>query len=133
MHLRKRSGPETIRNRLHRMRSNHRNQDAMINAYAIPGVVRTIEEVAANVWQIDTTELNGKTRKRKVVEARQVLMKYRRDILGQTTGKVGEHYNKDHATVIHACRNVDNLLETDKDFRFRYNQFMIRVKKTTIK
>lgn len=133
MHLRKRSGSETIRNHLHPMRRYHRNQDAMINAYAIPGVVRTIEEVAANVWQIDTTELNGKTRKRKVVEARQVLMKYRRDILGQTTGKVGEHYNKDHATVIHACRSVDNLLETDKDFRFRYNQFMIRAKKTTIK
>jgi len=25
--------------------------------------------------------------------------------------------NRDHATVLHACKTVDNMLETDKQFR----------------
>ncbi len=31
---------------------------------------------------------------------------------------IGHHCgNKDHATVLHACRTVNNLVETDKQFR----------------
>ena len=66
-------------------------------------------------------DLQSKTRKREIVEARQIchwMIKnkvcYNRlslDAIGQMIG------GRDHATVLHSVKQVDNLIETDKRFR----------------
>lgn len=66
--------------------------------------------------------LQKKTRKREIVEARQVAMflskKYTKESLAVIGMKIG---GKDHATVLHACRTVDNLIQTCPDFRSKWN------------
>ena len=36
--------------------------------------------------------------------------------------------NKDHATVLHACRTVNNLIETDKQFRIYVEELDKKIK-----
>ena len=62
--------------------------------------------------------LKSKTRKREVVQARQISMYFSKKMTKSSLANIGAHCGgKDHATVLHACRTVTNLSETDKHFR----------------
>ena len=101
----------------------------MLNAYAIPGIQRiSVEAIVASIWRIDINLLTKKTRKREVVEARQVLMKYRKEMMKLSLAQAAEPFGKDHATAIHAIKTVNNLLETDSNFRVKYELFLERAK-----
>lgn len=80
-----------------------------------------IQEVVSSYFQMDTETLRSKTRKRHIVQARQLAMffakKYTKSSLANIGSQIG---NRDHATVLHACKTVDNLLETDKQFKKYY-------------
>ncbi|MBQ7532652.1 MAG: chromosomal replication initiator protein DnaA [Bacteroidales bacterium] len=58
------------------------------------------------------------TRKRNVVQARQLSMYFAKKYTKASLNIIGEQCGgKDHATVIHSLKTVTNLLETDKQFR----------------
>jgi len=62
--------------------------------------------------------LKSKTRKREIVQARQLTMYFSKQLTKNSLAAIGAQCgNKDHATVLHACRTVSNLAETDKRFR----------------
>jgi chromosomal replication initiator protein len=62
--------------------------------------------------------LKSKTRKREIVQARQIAMYFAKKMTKSSLANIGLHCGgKDHATVLHACRTVNNLSETDKHFR----------------
>ena len=43
--------------------------------------------------------------------------------LDMSTSKIGLYIGKrDHATVLHACKTIENLAETDKQFRTELNE-----------
>ena len=66
--------------------------------------------ILSDVW--------SKTRKREVVQARQIAMYFSKKMTKSSLANIGMHCGgKDHATVLHACRTVNNLAETDKHFR----------------
>ena len=53
-----------------------------------------------------------------VVQARQIAMYFSKQLTKSSLATIGAHCGgKDHATVLHACRTVNNLIETDKRFR----------------
>ena len=57
------------------------------------------------------------TRKRQTVEARMIGMWLAVNKLGLTGKATGIYFaNRDHATVLHACKQVENLKATDKRF-----------------
>ena len=43
--------------------------------------------------------------------------KYTKSSLANIGSQIGD---RDHATVLHACKTVDNLLETDKEFKAHF-------------
>jgi chromosomal replication initiator protein len=62
--------------------------------------------------------MKSKTRKREVVQARQIAMYFSKSLTKSSLANIGMHCGgKDHATVLHACRTVNNLMDTDKKFR----------------
>jgi chromosomal replication initiator protein len=64
------------------------------------------------------TCLKQNTRKREVVNARQISMYLAKKYTKNSLKEIGRHFgNKDHSTVIHSIQVVDNLLEVDKKFR----------------
>jgi chromosomal replication initiator protein len=67
---------------------------------------------------MDVTTLQSKTRKRHIVQARQLAMYFSKRMTKASLASIGSQIgNRDHATVLHACKTVDNMLETDKQFR----------------
>jgi chromosomal replication initiation ATPase DnaA len=59
-----------------------------------------------------------KTRKRHVVQARQLAMFFAKKFTKASLANIGSQIgDRDHATVLHACKTVDNLVATDKQFK----------------
>lgn len=77
-----------------------------------------IQKVVCDYFSVPLDVLNSKTRKREIVQARQLAMYFSKMHTKSSLATIGLHCgNKDHATVLHACRTVNNLIETDKQFR----------------
>ena len=77
-----------------------------------------IQKVISKYFEMDVTTLQSKTRKRHIVQARQLAMFFAKKFTKASLASIGSQIGKrDHATVLHACKTVDNLAETDKQFR----------------
>lgn len=77
-----------------------------------------IQKVVSDYFQMDVSTLQSKTRKRHIVQARQLAMFFAKKYTKASLASIGSQIGRrDHATVLHACKTVDNLAETDKQFR----------------
>ena len=77
-----------------------------------------IQKVVSSYFDLDVATLQSKTRKRHIVQARQLAMFFAKRMTKASLASIGSQIGKrDHATVLHACKTVDNLTETDKQFR----------------
>lgn len=77
-----------------------------------------IQKVVSDYFEMDVSTLQSKTRKRHIVQARQLAMFFAKKYTKASLASIGSQIGRrDHATVLHACKTVDNLAETDKQFR----------------
>ena len=77
-----------------------------------------IQKVVSDYFQMDIQTLQSKTRKRHIVQARQIAMYFAKKFTKASLASIGSQIGRrDHATVLHACKTVDNLSFTDKQFR----------------
>jgi len=77
-----------------------------------------IQKVVSDYFQMDIQTLQSKTRRRHIVQARQLAMYFAKKYTKASLASIGNQIGKrDHATVLHACKTVDNLSFTDKQFR----------------
>ena len=77
-----------------------------------------VQKVVCDYFNISRTDLVSKTRKRQIVQARQIAMYMSRSLINCSLSTIGaEIGGKDHATVLHACSTVNDLMATDKTFR----------------
>ncbi len=77
-----------------------------------------IQKVVCDYFDLPIELLKSKTRKREVVQARQIAMYFAKNMTKSSLATIGLHCGgKDHATVLHACRTVNNLMDTDKRFK----------------
>jgi len=77
-----------------------------------------IQKVVSEYFQMDVATLQSKTRRRHIVQARQLAMYFAKKYTKASLASIGNQIGKrDHATVLHACKTVDNLSFTDKQFR----------------
>lgn len=85
------------------------------NDVTIDKVQRTVCEY----FRITRDELVSKTRKRQIVQARQIAMYMSRNLIANCSlSTIGSEIGgKDHATVLHACTTVTDLMSTDKIFK----------------
>ncbi|MCF6295079.1 MAG: chromosomal replication initiator protein DnaA [Flavobacteriaceae bacterium] len=80
--------------------------------------IEYIQKVVSDYFQMDVDTLQSKTRKRHIVQARQLAMFFAKRFTKASLASIGSQIGKrDHATVLHACKTVDNLSSTDKQFR----------------
>jgi len=77
-----------------------------------------IQKIVCDYFGMPVEQINAKTRKREIVQARQLAMYFSKKHTKSSLATIGLHCgNKDHATVLHACKTVSNLMDTDKQFR----------------
>ncbi|MEZ5072612.1 MAG: chromosomal replication initiator protein DnaA [Bacteroidales bacterium] len=88
-----------------------------------------IQKVVCSYYNIGLEQLQSKTRKREIVQARQVAMFFSKTLTKSSLATIGTQIGgKDHATVLHACKTVNNLLETDKRFRIQIDEIEKKLK-----
>lgn len=79
-----------------------------------------IQKIVCDYYNIPVNLIQGKTRKREIVQARQVAMFFSKGLTKSSLATIGSQIGgKDHATVLHACKTVNNLIDTDKQFRLQ--------------
>ncbi|MBK8808934.1 MAG: chromosomal replication initiator protein DnaA [Bacteroidales bacterium] len=77
-----------------------------------------IQKTVCEYFNIPLEQLNSKTRKREVVQSRQIAMYFAKNLTKASLATIGAKIGgKDHATVLHACKTVNNLIDTDKRFK----------------
>ena len=77
-----------------------------------------VQKVVCDYFNITRDVFLSKTRKRQIVQARQIAMYMSRSLINCSLSTIGaEIGGKDHATVLHACTTVNDLMSTDKTFR----------------
>ena len=77
-----------------------------------------VQKVVCDYFNITRDNLLSKTRKRQIVQARQIAMYMSRSLINCSLSTIGaEIGGKDHATVLHACTTVSDLMSTDKTFK----------------
>ncbi len=87
-----------------------------------------IQKVVCDYFDLPLDLLKSKTRKREVVQARQLAMYFSKSLTKSSLSNIGIHCGgKDHATVLHACRTVNNLIETDKKFKAQVQDLQKRI------
>ena len=88
----------------------------------------TINQIIDKVcdhYGMQTSLLFSKTRKREIVQARQLAMYLAKEHTDNSLSKIGKMIgNKDHATVLHACRTVKGQIEIDKNFRAEVEEIL---------
>ena len=80
--------------------------------------VEFIQKLVADYFKVPVETLNGKTRKRSIVIARQLSMYLAKNMTDRSLKALGEVFGgRDHSTVIYSCRTVQDLMETDPFFK----------------
>jgi chromosomal replication initiator protein len=88
-----------------------------------------IQKVVCSYFNVPVEMLQSSTRKREIVQARQIAMFFSKSLTKSSLATIGSQIgDKDHATVLHACKTVNNLIETDKRFRLQLDEIEKRLK-----
>jgi chromosomal replication initiator protein len=92
--------------------------DRLVNTQRREITIDYIQKVVCEYYKIPVDQMQGKTRKREIVQARQVSMYFSKSLTKASLASIGSSIGgKDHATVLHACKTVNNLIDTDRHFR----------------
>lgn len=88
-----------------------------------------IIQIVQNIFGVDNKSFNSKNRKRELVFARSAAMHLCKKYTTQSVSRIGSIIGgRDHATVLHALKSVDDLLETDSEFKEKYEAVEIALK-----
>jgi chromosomal replication initiator protein len=77
-----------------------------------------IQDIVSSYFKINIDQIHSKSRKREIVQARQVTMFLSKKYTDHSYSHIGNMVGKrDHATVLHACKTIQDNLDIDKGFR----------------
>ncbi|HEY0262178.1 MAG TPA: chromosomal replication initiator protein DnaA, partial [Chitinophagales bacterium] len=77
-----------------------------------------IQKTVCEYYNVPIDHLKEQTRKRMIVQARQLSMFLAKNYTKNSLKTIGKHFGgRDHSTVIHSCQAVQNLIDTDDEFR----------------
>lgn len=80
--------------------------------------LENIQRTAAEYYKIKVSDLMSKRRSRSVARPRQMAMALAKELTNHSLPEIGESFGgRDHTTVLHACRKIKELRESDRDIR----------------
>lgn len=95
--------------------------------------VNTVEKIRDTVceyFSLSVDAISTKSRKREVVQARQIAMYLSKQLTKNSLASIGNTIGqRDHATVLHACKIVNDLMDCDKNFRTSIREIEEKLKK----
>src|SRR5882672_10422810 len=83
--------------------------------------VEGIQKTVAEYFKIKISDMHSKKRSRNVARPRQVAMALAKDLTQMSLPEIGEAFgNRDHTTVLHACRTIASLRTRDNSLNRDY-------------
>ena len=76
----------------------------------------TIAETVADYYNMPTDLIYGKSRKREISDARQLVMYLAKKEAQMSSTSIGAKLDRTHATVLHACIQIEQRMSIEKDF-----------------
>ena len=84
-----------------------------------------IQKRVADYYKIRLGDLHSKTRTRSIARPRQVAMALAKELTNHSLPEIGSAFGgRDHTTVLHACRKIEELKESNRDIREDYNNLL---------
>jgi chromosomal replication initiator protein len=80
--------------------------------------IPNIQKVVADYYGLQIKDLLSKRRTRSLARPRQMAMALAKELTEHSLPEIGDAFaGRDHTTVLHACRQIRNLMETDGKLR----------------
>lgn len=87
--------------------------------------VDNIQKTVADYYKIRLADLHSKTRTRSIARPRQVAMALAKELTNHSLPEIGNAFGgRDHTTVLHACRKIEELKESNREIRDDYNNLL---------
>ncbi|MBN1852304.1 MAG: ATP-binding protein [Pirellulales bacterium] len=81
-------------------------------------ILPTITATIARYFKLTPWELKSQSRRHTIVHARGIAMYLARELTDTSLSKIGHEFgNRDHSTVLHACRKIADLISRDETTR----------------
>ena len=80
--------------------------------------IENIQKEVAEFYKMRVSDLLSRRRTRTIARPRQMAMALSKEMTEHSLPEIGEAFGgRDHTTVLHACRKIDELCETDGRIR----------------
>lgn len=91
--------------------------------------VGCVQKVVSEKFKIDMGDIQGKSRAKEIVIARQIAMYLSRELTEMSLSGIGSNFGgKDHTTIMHACKKIEGKLSEDTDFALLIEELMHVIK-----
>ena len=87
--------------------------------------IENIQKIAADYYKIRVGDLHSKKRTRSIARPRQVAMALAKELTNHSLPEIGDAFGgRDHTTVLHACRKIEELRESSREIMEDYNNLL---------
>ena len=87
--------------------------------------IYNIQKTVAEYFKIRLADLHAKSRSRHIARPRQIAMAIAKELTDHSLPQIGEAFGgRDHTTVLHACRKIEDLLKKDTRVYEDYNNLV---------
>lgn len=87
--------------------------------------IENIQRIVADYYKIRVADMHSKKRSRSVARPRQMAMALSKELTNHSLPEIGDSFGgRDHTTVLHACRKIEELRESSRDIREDYNNLL---------
>ncbi|GAA6136077.1 chromosomal replication initiator protein DnaA [Oceaniserpentilla sp. 4NH20-0058] len=87
--------------------------------------IDNIQRIVAEYYKIKVSDLLSKRRSRSVARPRQVAMALSKELTNHSLPEIGDAFGgRDHTTVLHGCRKIKELRETNADISEDYKNLL---------
>jgi chromosomal replication initiator protein len=101
----------------------------IVNITRKVNTVEKIRDAVCEYFSLSVDAISTKSRKREVVQARQIAMYLSKQLTKNSLASIGLAIGqRDHATVLHACKIVNDLMDIDKSFRMSIQEIEEKLK-----
>jgi len=92
-----------------------------------------IQKTVSEFFKVSIDQLKDKTRKKEIVMARQLAMYFSKEYTSLSLKSIGYHFGgRDHSTVIHAVQTVNDMYDTDNNFKKSVDELRKKLKMKAI-
>jgi chromosomal replication initiator protein len=87
--------------------------------------IENIQKTVADYYKIRIGDMHAKRRSRSIARPRQLAMALSKELTNHSLPEIGDSFGgRDHTTVLHACRKIEELKESNREIREDYNNLL---------